>query len=387
MDSIDIGKTPAPSRWESPSLLEHAETFPDNRRAPMSEDADDTAQILQLDLPVAPTVLIVDDDDLVLARLQELVAAAGYRVRTAANGIEALSSLRQSAASIVVADLNMPGMNGLELCRRIREHEWPGYVYVVLLTVRDQEKDILAGLDAGADDYVSKRTPAAQFTARLRIARRILALEYSLKIALDKKRKLAMTDALTGTYNRRYFVRRLSREVKRSQRLGGDVSLLLLDIDHFKQINDTYGHGVGDLVLTNLTRQIAKCLHRATDWCARLGGEEFAIVLEGTKIADAHICAERVRREIEHTSIDTPAGAIHITVSIGISGLGGLAGRNSATVQSLLELADTHLYASKAGGRNCVTSSNSNDAPMTPRRLANQRPNHVKTKDSIGSLR
>ena len=388
MDSIDAGKTSAASRWDSPSLLDHAEMFPDHGRAPMSEDLDDTAQILKLDLPVAPTVLIVDDDDLVLARLQELVAAAGYGVRTAANGIEALKSLQQSAVSIVVTDLNMPGMGGLDLCRHIREHAWPGYIYVVLLTVRDEEKDILAGLDAGADDYVSKRTPAAQFTARLRIAKRILALEYSLNDALDKKRQLAMTDSLTGAYNRRHFVRHLGREMKRLQRFGGDVSLLLLDIDHFKQINDTYGHAVGDVVLTKLTRQIAQCLHRVTDWCARLGGEEFAIVLEATKIEEAHICAERLRRTIENTSIDTPAGAVHITVSIGISALGGIAaGRNSSTVQSLLELADTNLYASKAGGRNCVTSANSYDAPMTPYRLANQRPHHVKTKDSIRSVR
>jgi len=372
MDSIDIAKAPARSRWESLAPLECAETLPHEKRAPTSDDAEDTAQILKLDLPVAPTVLIVDDDELVLARLQELVAAAGYCVRTAANGTEALHSLEQSAASIVVTDLNMPGMDGLDLCRRIREHTWPGYVYVVLLTVRDEDRDILAGLDAGADDYVSKRTPAAQFTARLRIAKRILALEYSLKIALEKKRKLAMTDALTGTYNRRYFVRRLGSEVRRSQRLGGDVSLLLVDIDHFKQINDTHGHGVGDVVLTKLTRQITTSLQRASDWCARLGGEEFAIVLEGTKVADAHICAERLRRAIDNTSIDTPAGAVHITVSIGISGLGGIVGRNSATVKSMLEHADTNLYASKAGGRNRVTSPKSNLVPMARNRSTNE---------------
>jgi two-component system cell cycle response regulator len=372
MDSIDTARASAASRWDCPSLLEHAEIFPDDRRAPMNEDADDTAQVLKLDLPLAPTVLIVDDDELVLERLQELVAAAGYPVRTAANGIEALNSLQQSVASIVVTDLNMPGMNGLDLCRRIRERAWPGYVYIVLLTVRDEERDILAGLDAGADDYLSKRTPAAQFTARLRIAKRILGLEYSLKSALDKKRQLAMTDALTAAYNRRYFVRRLGREIKRSQRLGGDVSLLLLDIDHFKKINDTYGHGAGDVVLKTLTRQIGNCLHRATDWCARLGGEEFAIVLEGTKIPEAQICAERIRRTIENTSIDTPAGAVQITVSIGISGLEGIAARNSVTVQSLLEHADTHLYASKAAGRNRVTSPKSNHAATAPRVLANQ---------------
>jgi two-component system cell cycle response regulator len=386
MDSIDTGETSVTSRVASVTLLEHAEIFPNCRGALMSEDADDTAQILKLDLPVAPTVLIVDDDELVLARLKELVEAAGYRVRTAANGIEAMNSLQQSAASIVVTDLNMPSMNGLDLCRRIRAQVWPGYVYIVLLTVRDEEKDILAGLDAGADDYVSKRTSAAQFTARLRIAKRVLALEYSLKSALEKKRQLAMTDALTGAYNRRYFVRHLGREMKRAQRFGGDVSLLLLDIDHFKHVNDTYGHLVGDIVLKKLTWQIAKCLQRATDWCARLGGEEFVIVLEGTNLAAARMCAEKMRRAIENTIIDTSAGAVRVTVSIGVSALGGVAGRNSATVQSLLEHADTNLYASKAGGRNRVTSSNSKDVPM-PRRLANQRPNHVNTKDSISSVR
>jgi len=386
MNSTDMGKPSAVSRWDTASLIEHAEIFPDWGRA-SSEDADDTAQILKLDLPVSPTVLIVDDDELVLARLQELVAAAGYRVVTAANGLEALVSLEHSAASIVVTDLNMPSMNGLALCRHIRERVWPGYIYIVLLTVRDDEKDILAGLDAGADDYVSKRTSAAQFTARIRIAKRVLSLEYSLKNALEKKRELAMTDALTGAYNRRYFMRHLSRELKRSQRFGGDVSLLLLDIDHFKKVNDTYGHGVGDLVLKKLTRQIAKCLQRATDWCARLGGEEFAVVLEGTNPAQARLCAEKMRLAIENALIDTPAGVVRITASIGVSGLGEIAGRNSATVQSLLELADKNLYASKARGRNCVTWSNSNDALNTPSAAAKQPQKHVNAKHSISSVR
>ena len=384
MASIDAGNAFAASGPDSASLLEHAKIFSDGGRASVSDDADDTAQVLKLDLPVAPMVLIVDDDELVLARLQELVAAAGYRVRTAANGVEALASLAKSAASIVVTDLNMPRMDGIDLCRRIREHVWPGYVYVILLTVRDGEKNVLAGLDAGADDYVSKRTSAAEFTARLRIARRVLALEYSLKTALEGKRQLAMTDSLTGAFNRRYFTRHLSREMKRSQRFGGDVSLLLLDIDHFKRVNDTYGHVVGDVVLKKLTRQIAKCLRRATDWCARLGGEEFAVVLEGTNLADAHICAEKMRQAIENSFIDTSAGPVRITVSIGISALGAIAGRTGATVQSLLEHADTNLYASKAGGRNRVTSQSATDAPISPRK---QRQSHGNTKDSFSSVR
>jgi diguanylate cyclase (GGDEF)-like protein len=321
--------------------------------------ADDTTQILKLDLPTAPTVLIVDDDELVLAHLKELVTGAGYGVHTAGTGAEALAALENSPASIVVTDLNMPGMNGLDLCRRIREHARPGYVYIILLTVRDQEEDILAGLEAGADDYLSKRTSAAQFTARLRIAKRVLALEYSLKSALEKKHQLAMTDPLTGAYNRRYFTRHLARELKRAQRFGGDVSLLMLDIDHFKQVNDTHGHVVGDLVLRRMSRLISRSLSRTTDWCARLGGEEFAVVLEGTNLQDARVCAEKVRQAIANTPFHTSAGALHITVSVGIGGLEEIADRGSVTVLSLQERADINLYASKAGGRNRVTLSES----------------------------
>ncbi len=357
----------AADRKEVAPRLEHVDALLDARRAHFEPDVEDTAQLLRLDLPVAPLVLIVDDDELVLARLKELIAQAGYRVRTASNGVEALDSLQHSPASIVVTDLNMPGMGGLDLCRRIRELAWPGYVYIVLLTVRDAQKDILAGLEAGADDYMSKRTPAVQFTARLRVAKRVLALEYSMQTALHRKRKLAMTDVLTGIYNRRYFMRRIAREMKHAQRFAGNVSLLLMDIDNFKLINDRHGHGVGDLVLRTLARQIGKSLQRSTDWCARLGGEEFAMVLVDTGVADAHICAERIRRVIENTSIDTATASIQITVSIGISGLGPALGRGAPSIPSLLELADVNLYASKAGGRNRVTSSKCLPLPMTSR--------------------
>jgi diguanylate cyclase (GGDEF)-like protein len=326
----------------------------------MIDTTDDTQQVLKLDLPTIPTVLIVDDDELVLAYLKELVTGAGYVVRTAATGLEALTALENSSASIVVTDLNMPGMNGLDLCRTIRDRARPGYVYIILLTVRDQEEDILVGLDAGADDYLSKRTSAAQFTARLRIAKRVLALEYSLKSALEKKHHLAMTDALTGAYNRRYFTRHLGRELKRAQRFGGEVSLLMLDIDHFKQVNDTHGHVVGDAVLRKMSRLISRSLSRTTDWCARLGGEEFAVVLGGTNLAEARVCAEKVRQAIADTPIHTSAGAVRITVSVGISALEEIADRASATVLSLQERADINLYASKAGGRNRVTATDSN---------------------------
>ncbi len=351
----------------------------------MSEDPCETTQTLRLELPVAPTVLIVDDDALVLARLAELVTADGYSVRTAAGAAQALAALDEFSASIVVTDLNMPDMDGLQLCRRIRERASPGYVYIVLLTVRDDEKDVLAGLEAGADDYLSKRSSAALFTARLRTARRILGLEYSLRDEIDRNRQLAMSDALTGVYNRRYFIRHLSRELRRARRFGGNLSLMLLDVDHFKSINDTHGHAVGDAVLKKLVRQISLCLRRETDWCARLGGDEFAVVLEGAKLAEAQDCAELLQRAIMSAWVETPAGPVRFTVSMGLGTLEDIVNRESATVQSLLDPADAHLYASKARGRNRITSSNGTH-PVAARSGAS-RSHHVNPKAALSTVR
>lgn len=350
-------------------------------------DLDETAEILKLDLPVAPTVLIVDDDELVLEKLREMVEAVGYQVLTAINGADALKLLGKFRASIVVTDLKMPGMDGLELCRSIRARSWSRYLYIVLLTARDEEQDVLAGLDAGADDYLSKRTSGAQFLARLRTAERVLALEHSLKEALDQNRRMAMTDPLTGVYNRRYFMRHFGRELKRSQRYGGDVSLLLLDVDHFKLVNDTFGHAVGDIVLQRLTREVAGCLRRSTDWCARLGGEEFAVVLEGTNLMGARRCAEMVRDAIANALIETAGGVVRVTVSIGIAVSDGLTKKHAATMQLLLEQADANLYRSKAGGRNCVNFSHADAPRKGNRRTAKHGAAHANAQMPVSSIR
>jgi two-component system, cell cycle response regulator len=297
-----------------------------------------------LDTEVVPEVLIVDDDALVLRCLQKTVANAGYSVRTAGSGVEALQSLESAFASIVVTDLKMAGMDGLELCRRLRKRAWPGYQYIILLTVQDAENDIHAGLDAGADDYVSKQTHAPQFTARLRAAKRFLALENSLSGESEKKRKLSMTDALTGVYNRPYFVRNLALELSRSLRSGRGVSLLLFNFDHIKAVNDTHGYAIGDMVIKRLTRQIMKSLHPSNGWCAHLGGEEFAVVLEDTMLADARTCADKMRHEIANVSIKTSRGPVRIGVRIGISGVEE-GHDNAVTVDSLLKMASANLYA------------------------------------------
>jgi two-component system, cell cycle response regulator len=325
----------------------------------MKADIEAATQVLSLDIGSAPNVLLIDDDELALARLESILTASGFAVRTATSGLAALSFLKEMFSPVVITDFKMPCMDGLSVCRAIRQESWPGYIYILLLTIQDAEADVLAGLDAGADDYLSKRMSSAQVLARLRTARRILTLEHSLKSALAEKRRLALTDELTGAPNRRYFRTRLSRELERVLRFGGNLSLLSLDIDNFKIVNDRYGHAAGDSVLQEVVKRISRCLPRNTDWCARLGGEEFSVVLEQTDLAGARIVAERLRHTIAESPVITRAGAVQVTVSIGVSGLEALEHRKRITLDALLNHADAYLYASKERGRDCVTSADS----------------------------
>jgi two-component system, cell cycle response regulator len=325
----------------------------------MNEDSGDTTIIfgLKQSIAVEPKVLIVDDDALVRERLKSLVMAAGFEVRTVSSGAAALALLHKDFCPIVISDRMMPDMDGLTLCRTIRSEQLPGYVYVLLLTVRDSEQDILAGLDAGADDYLSKRVSSAQLIARLRTAQRILTLEHSLRMVVDERSRQATTDTLTGANNRRYFSRHFNRELKRVERYGGALSLLMLDIDHFKVVNDRYGHGVGDEVLQAFSKCIGASLPREGDWFARMGGEEFVIVLPQTGLAGAQVVAEKLRANVAATPIRTSCGLVNITASIGLASLDALMAEHApATTDGMLELADRYLYASKKGGRNRVSA-------------------------------
>jgi diguanylate cyclase (GGDEF)-like protein len=311
---------------------------------------------------VTPRVLLVDDDEIMVERLKDLVTAAGFEVQTASNGEEALAALAERFAPIVILDRRMPGMDGLTLCRKIRATQYPGYVYIMLVTAHDSEDEILAGLDAGADDYLSKRVSGTHVIARLATARRILQLEHSLKQVIEERRRMAMTDALTGAHNRRYFMNHMRRELKRTRRFGGEVALLVFDIDHFKHINDRYGHAAGDAVLVEFVRRVQGTLPREYDWCARIGGEEFAVVLPQTDVAGGALVAETIRCAVAAVPIPTSQGAIEITVSVGVSGLACFAERDAVMADHLLIRADDCLYHSKNGGRDRVTV----DALATP---------------------
>lgn len=320
-----------------------------------AQDFDDTTQILALPVMHMPKVLLVDDDEILLERLRIPIAEAGYEVTTVTDGAAALAALAGEFMSIVILDRSMPGMDGLEVCRVIRNQPWPSYVYLILLTAHDSEVDVLRGLNAGADDYLGKRVSDAQLVARLGAATRVLSLEHSLKAALEERRRMAMSDALTGAHNRRYFMRHLRGEIKRARRFGTELSLLVLDIDHFKTVNDQHGHAAGDLVLQAFVRQVQSCLPREYDWCARLGGEEFAVVLPQTNLDGAAVVAEKLRNAISKSPVKLSTTSRSITVSIGVSGLEAMPDRAEITVETLLAHADRFLYQSKDAGRNRVT--------------------------------
>ena len=248
-------------------------------------------------------------------------------------------------------------MDGLELCRAIRDGtHYPGYVYIVLCTAHDSEDEILAGLTAGADDYVSKRASGTQLVARLATARRILALEHSLKQAIEERRRMAMTDALTGAYNRRYFMIHLRRELRRARRSGGELVAAGPRHRSLQAHQRSSRPCRGRRRAGRVRAPHAGSLPRDYDWCARLGGEEFAVVLPQTPTSRAAAWSpRRSAARWPRRRCRTTAGTVEVTVSVGVSGLAVFDDRGEATVEQLLRRADDCLYFSKHHGRDRVT--------------------------------
>jgi two-component system, cell cycle response regulator len=328
---------------------------------------DDTTRIFIPTLADMPSqrVLVVDDDPLTCEHLSAILQASGFEVLTAATGREALKTLRSAYCPIVLSDRQMPDMDGLQLCQAIRTEAFPGYVYFMLLTAKDAQPDVLTGFAAGADDYLSKRVTEAELMARLRTAKRIVGLEQSMRDMIDEKRRQATTDALTGCNNRLYFEKHIARELKRSRRFGGPLSILLMDIDRFKSVNDRFGHGVGDEVLVEFSYRLRVALPRETDWIARIGGEEFVVVLPQTDIAGAAHVAEKVRQAVAIAPIRTEGGLLPVTVSIGVAALSSFTGQEPPSMNELLEAADLAMYQSKQAGRNRVTVFSNTDNQRT----------------------
>jgi len=300
-------------------------------------------------------VLIAEDNPVSRKLLEKTLIKSGYEVVSVENGRMALELFDKRFFPFILTDWMMPEMDGLELCRAIRKKVLPGYVFIVILTAKDSKDDIVTGLEAGADDYLSKPFNQSELIARLKTGIRILELEKSLKEANEEVRLLSITDPLTKCYNRGYLTDSLPIEIKRAKRYDRHLSIILCDIDHFKKVNDTYGHQAGDQVLKEFVHYISKSLRQEVDWVARYGGEEFIIVLPETDINGASAVAERLRRVVSKERITLPDGKkIHITASFGVSGFSPETADTTISSEDLINDADRCLYRAKEEGRNKV---------------------------------
>ena len=309
-------------------------------------------------------ILIAEDDPVGRRMLEKNLIKAGRKVVSTCNGREALESLKRNYYPIVITDWMMPVMDGLELCRAIRKKKFPGYVFVVLLTARTEQGDILAGLDAGADDYLTKPFNQAELMARMKTGERVFNLERSLSNALDEIKKLSITDSLTRCYNRGYLMEHLSQEIRRNKRYKHSLHIAMIDIDHFKRINDTYGHQAGDLVLQECVRCVMGNIREGIDWLARYGGEEFVLVLPETDLDKTWKVVERIRCLISEMAIPIEGETIQITASLGISGFEQGMGGKDVSAERLIAKADKCLYEAKEAGRNRIVGEGMNETSL-----------------------
>jgi two-component system, cell cycle response regulator len=286
-------------------------------------------------------VLIADDDRLSARMLEASLKAGGYEVIVAGDGNQAWQVLMtDDRPQIAILDWMMPVMDGLEVCRRVRRSRGP-YVYILLLTGNTDPDSVVTGMDAGADDYIRKPFHPAELKARLRSGKRIVELE-------EKLRRQATYDSLTGILNRGAIMERFSIEMDRAHRDSQSLCIAMVDLDHFKRVNDTCGHSVGDTVLSETASRMTSVL-RPYDSIGRYGGEEFIIVFPKCDVAQAFVIADRVRRAISVQPVRTSWDAVTVTASIGIAEVGPL--MDSDTV---IREADNALFRAKQGGRNRV---------------------------------
>ncbi len=289
-------------------------------------------------------VLIVDDDPAITRILKAHLTSGGYEVVTAQNGREALETIQTHQPSYLITDWEMPEMDGVELCRRVRQLDLPGYLYIVFLTSRSGQDDLMGAMAAGADDFLNKPLRKEELLARLGAGARILRLESRLS-------ELAAHDSLTELPTRRAFHVMLSKEWERSQRYRLPLSIVMLDIDFFKTINDTYGHVVGDAVIRAVAARLQQH-SRKSDMLCRYGGEEFVVLLPETDEHAAVAWAEKFRSRIAAEPILGDRADIRVTVSLGVTEmLADIEDKNE-----FVSLVDQCLLAAKEKGRNRVVS-------------------------------
>jgi diguanylate cyclase (GGDEF)-like protein len=321
-------------------------------------------------------ILIVDDNPVNLDLLSGMLLDRGFRVRVATNGRRALSAAKSAIPDLVMLDINMPEMDGYEVCRQMKDDVLTRDVPVIFISALDNALDKVKAFSTGGADYVTKPFQFEEVLARIEIQLKISRLQKEMErknaemehsnLQLERAnrmlRALSYLDGLTGIANRRHFEESLDQEWRRAVRTGSPLSLLMVDIDRFKALNDAYGHQYGDDCLRQVAATFADTLKRAGDLAARYGGEEFAVVLPATELAGAAAIAEIIRARVEELGIShdqSPSGVV--TVSVGAA---TCIPNESRAATTLIDLADRSLYQAKHDGRNRVATTD--DLPTGP---------------------
>lgn len=297
-------------------------------------------------------ILVADDDTVSRRILERLLCGAGYEVVTAGSGREALDRLLcDGGPRLALLDWMMPDLDGPDICLELRRHRERPYIYISLLTSREAKEDVIAGLEAGADDYLIKPCNPEELKARLRTGQRILRLEDSLVEAREEMRFKATHDPLTSLWNRGAILARLNQEIHRAQGQGTPFSVLLCDVDHFKRVNDEHGHSAGDAVLKEVAVRLRRAV-RADDAVGRYGGEEFLVLLNDCGKANLLRRAEHLRQLVGSSAFLIGSGQLPVSISVGAMSVDGC--KIGYTAEELLIQVDIALYRAKMEGRDRV---------------------------------
>ncbi len=321
-----------------------------------------SAQISESGLPFR--VSILEDDPSISILLQHSLRSQGFLVHAYGTIAAAREGLRTDGTDLLICDRGLPDGDGVNLCHELKSDSSAFNRYVIMLTAEASAASVLEGFERGADDYVAKPVGMPELLARVRAGLRIVSLQKALIQSNRKLELVAGTDSLTGLQNRRAFQEKFEKSFEHAMRYQRPLSLLLLDLDHFKQVNDNYGHQAGDDVLFSIGSVISAHL-RSSDTAARFGGEEFAIILPETHLLPAYQVAEKIRRAIEATSIGSDSvERLHATVSIGVA---SMPHSTFPDAPALLAAADRAMYRGKNRGRNRVEMERRTDPsrPMT----------------------
>lgn len=308
----------------------------------------------ELTLPDKFPILIADDNRLQRSVLEANLKTAGYEVVSAENGREALEIFRKGYYPIVMTDWIMPEMSGLELCRAIRDDDSGRYTYIIILTSLDSKNDIIAGLEAGADEYLVKPAHQAELVSRLKTAKRILNLEFSQQRYIETIKNLSLVDPVSGVFSRRYMDERIQQEIKRAYRYERSLSVILVGINMFEQIVVTHGHFAGDVILKNCAESLIESVRKDVDWVARYGQDSFAVIMPETDSAGAMIVAKRLRLRIASLVNEMYDKELKVTASFGVSGFTASQQKLGFSSDILLEKADKNLCLAFEEGGNTI---------------------------------